>query len=525
MSAFRGVRARLLAPVAFVALLGGTWVVYFHGLDTTPVVVAVDEARFALHARSIVMYGTDLAGNRRPVFFHITDPLNPGGDSDTWWQPALFYLVAGVFRVAPQNRWSLRLPTTLLAIINVIVIALVARRLFSSGWYAVLAAAILALTPAHYIFARRALDYFCQLPVALGWMLCLTAYTPSATLWLPAATGLLLGFGLLTHISSWIVMPGYLVATCVVLRRLAAPRQAYAWLAMGFVLPVALVVPVILANPSLPTEMFTHYKVVTGWRVVERISTYWGYLGPSYLFFSGGSNPMFATRRGGVLAVAAAVLLPLGIWTTLQRRGDPRRDVLVFGFFFAPLPIALAMPQDPRFYTPRDLLVMPFAALLCTIGLERLFEQRSWRARLIGAALIVAIPLQFVTFARYVMTDYQSASAPRFDSMNLESVARYVISRDQASRVPSVYLSEDVGAPHAYQWVFYLVEQHHVDLWARTRHFYETQRPQGIPAGSLLVFDASDPRLDRLKTTLDCSVARVVNGVGGEPAAVLLEKH
>ena len=519
-------RVRWLVPIAMCAVLAGTCALYFHALDSVPLVVAVDEARFALHGHAIATRGTDLAGNRLPLFFHITDPLNPAlTDSETWWQPALFYLVAAVFRFAPPTAWALRVPTTILAIVNVMLVYFVARKVFSNGWYAVVASGILALTPAHYIFARRAFDYFCQLPIALAWLLCLSVYVESAASWLPAAIGLLLGVGLFTHISSWIVMPGYVAATCLVFRRLGAPLRAYGWLLAGFALPLVVIVPALFTNPSLPAEMFSHYKVETGWRIAERINVYWGYLGPSYLFFSGGSNPMFATRRGGVLAVAAAVLLPLGIWSVLQRRGDPRRDLLVFGFFFAPLPIVLAMPQDPRFYTPRDLLVVPFAALLCTIGFERLFEGRSRAARVFGVALLVSVPFQFVGFAKYYLTGYQTASAWRFDTMNLEGVTEYVISSDRASRVPLVYLSEDVGSPHAYQWEFYLLERHRDDLWTRTRHFSLPINPNEIPAGSLLVFDANDPRLDQIKSTVGCSLVHVVNGVSGGPAAAVLKRN
>ncbi|RDJ94228.1 hypothetical protein B4Q13_16090, partial [Lacticaseibacillus rhamnosus] len=32
----------------------------------------------------------------------------------------------------------------------------------------------------------------------------------------------------------------------------------------------------------------------------ERVALYWDYFNPSYLFFSGGSDPMWATRRAGI---------------------------------------------------------------------------------------------------------------------------------------------------------------------------------------------------------------------------------
>ena len=56
-------------------------------------------------------------------------------------------------------------------------------------------------------------------------------------------------------------------------------------------------------------------------------------------------------------------------------------------------------------------LVVPFAALLCTIGFERLLERGGRTARLFGVALLVAIPFQFVGFAQYYKTGYQTASA------------------------------------------------------------------------------------------------------------------
>jgi 4-amino-4-deoxy-L-arabinose transferase-like glycosyltransferase len=517
-------RVRWLVPIAMGAVLAATCALYFHALDTVPVVVAVDEARFGLHGDSIATRGADLAGNRWPLFFHITDPLHQFTDSDIWWQPALFYLVAGVFRFVPPSEWSLRLPTTILAIVNVILIFLVARRLFSNGWYAIVAASVLALTPGHYLFARRAFDYFCQLPIALAWLWCLSFYTESTPAWLSLATGLLLGVGLFTHISSWIVMPGYLVATCLVLRRLGAPRRSYGSLIAGFAVPAALLVPAVIANPALPSEMFSHYQVQTGLQIAERINVYWGYLSPSYLFFSGGSNPMFATGRGGVLAVAAAILLPLGIWSVLQRRADPRRDLLVFGFFFAALPVALTLPPSPRDYTPRDLLVVPFAALLCAVGVERLFENRGRGARALGVVLLAAIPFQFSGFTQYYLTGYQTASAARFDEMNLEAVAEYIIARDDSASVPAVYLGEDVGLPHAYQWAFYLHERRRDDLWTRSRYFSFPISASAIPSGSLLVFDARDPRLDEIRSSTASSIVRVVNGVSGAPAATVLRK-
>jgi hypothetical protein len=46
-----------------------------------------------------------------------------------------------------------------------------------------------------------------------------------------------------------------------------------------------------------------------------------------------------------------------------------------------------------------------------------------------------------------------------------------------------------------------------------------------IPAGSLLVFNAVDPRLDQIRSIAGCSLVRVVGGVAGAPAAAILRRN
>jgi 4-amino-4-deoxy-L-arabinose transferase-like glycosyltransferase len=150
--------AEPLVRLAICAVVLLTGVLYLWALGDAPVNIAVDEARFAVQAQSIATTGRDNNGRRAPLFFHITNPLNPDDSSPTWWQPILFYLMAAVLRFAPLSEWSVRLPTACIAILDVWLIYAVARRLFSNGWYAVLAALLLALTPAHYIFGRQAMD-------------------------------------------------------------------------------------------------------------------------------------------------------------------------------------------------------------------------------------------------------------------------------------------------------------------------------------------------------------------------------
>src|SRR5204862_7837778 len=105
--------------------------VYLRALDSVPVYIGCDEARFALQGHSIATTGRDVNGHRTPLFFHNTDPLIANNSSRMWWQPVLIYLIAGVLRITPLSEWSVRLPIASLAILDVWLMFAVARRLFA----------------------------------------------------------------------------------------------------------------------------------------------------------------------------------------------------------------------------------------------------------------------------------------------------------------------------------------------------------------------------------------------------------
>jgi hypothetical protein len=128
----------------------------------------------------------------------------------------LFYLVAAAIAVLPFAEWVVRLPIALAGVASVALVFAVARRLFPHPWYAALAALLLALSPAHLLFSRQALDYILPLPFVLGWLWCMVAYLETRHAWLPPLGGLILGVGLYSDIASWALMPFFLAVTLLV---------------------------------------------------------------------------------------------------------------------------------------------------------------------------------------------------------------------------------------------------------------------------------------------------------------------
>lgn len=515
-----------LVRVAMAGVLLLATVLYLRDLGHAPVYLGWDEARTAVQGYSLATTGRDMNGNPTPLYFHITDPLIPNHTSWTWWQPLLFYLTAAVLLFLPIAEWSVRLPNVILAILNVWLIYAVARRLFGNPWYAVLAAVMLALTPAHFFFARLAQDYFLALTFALLWLLCLLRYLHTDRAWLPMATGLVLGVGLYTHISSWMVMPFYLVVTTLVLWLARKPLRATLALYLGFAVTMLPLIAWLWYHPSLLRDMFQNYGVVTSLNLAERVTLYWDYFNPSFLFFSGGADPMWATSRVGVFLLAVAVLLPLGIWHIWRRGFSISRAVVLVGFFFAPVPIVAVLPEAPRYATARDLLVVPFGVLISVAGVEYLVADRKQVGRLIAVLLLLSIPIQFRMFARDYFTDYQRRSAFRHDVLNVRGVAEYVIASDTSARVPGVYLSDDLSAGKVVQWKFHLITHQRPDLWARTKYFsIATFNPNDIPSGSLLVLTANHQHLNKLVGPDRCTIVHLVKDVTDSPAAAILRRN
>jgi 4-amino-4-deoxy-L-arabinose transferase-like glycosyltransferase len=514
-----------LARLALTGILLLASFLYLRVLGEAPVYLGQDEAPFALEGQSIAATGRDTTGKPLQLFIHISDPLT-GEPTTTWYQPLFSYLVAAVIHFVPLSEWAVRLPIACLAILNVFLIYAVARRLFFSAWYAVLAAAILTLNPAHFILARQATDYFCPLPFALAWVWCLLLCLQTTTAWMPAATGVLLGVGLYSHISAWIVMPFYLAITCVVLWLSGKPLRAGIALSAGFAVALLPLIPWLWFHPGMPREVFGDYRVSKSFRLAERVALYWDYFNPSYLFLAGGADPTWSTGRVGVFLLAAAVLLPCGILNIWRRTFTLAGAAVLVAFFFVPAPIVAALIPASKDATARALLAVPFGVLISVAGMQWLIVERGRMGRIVAILLLLSMPVQFIVFARDYFTGYQVRAAHRFDYLNVRGVAEYVIASDESARVPVVYLSEGLGILKTQQWKFHLLTHKRPDLWERSKYFEPAQvASNDIPSGSLLVVGAGDnQRLEAAVGSGRWSVVHTVNLIDGEPAASLLRR-
>ena len=527
------VRWRTWWPIVVIALAAGA--IYLPGLGRSPAYIGGDEARFATAAASVASTGRDLTGNRLPLFFHMTESL--AGDAGTrWYQPMTFYLIALVFRIAPVSEATMRIPSALIGLIDIVLIYFVARRIFGDRLWASIAAAMLALSPAHFIFSRQALDYICPLPFVLAWLWCTLAAVESGSVALSLAAGLLLGVGFYSYIAAWIMMPLLLLLTWAAQRQAHNPLRTSLAAAIGCAGPVLIVIPWLWSHPEMWRDMVSRYNMydarhltpLQGARdylnynnVQERLSVYWDYFNPAFLFFSGGSNLTTATRRAGVFLVPAAVFIVCGIYDLLQRRRSAVTLLLLGGLAASPLPATFV---DERYAIQRALFVLPFGVLIATTGAVFLLRHRNQVVRLAAVALALAMPIQYAYFARDYFGDYRIRSAYWFDPANLRGVAEYLMASAREGQAPLMYLNENLDdvAP---RWRFYLIKHRREDLIERSRLFAAKDLDmRQVPAGSLIVFYANDPIVPTLLSANTCAVATYVTDIAGRRTAVILRK-
>jgi len=249
---------RLSTPVTAVVLAVATFLMCAHRLQGAPMYLSPDEVIIAVDAHSIASTARDVEGHFLPLYFNIQ---MRGEDRRGWFTPAIFYLSALCQKVLPFSESTVRMPSVLVGTIDVVLMFLVARRLFHSEWLAVAATALLAMTPAHFMLTRLGLDYLYPLPFILAWLLCLTHFSESRSTTLFAST-LFLGLGFFSYIASVVMMPLYLLLTGVLLFLGNRPPRFYAAALAGFCLPLLLLlVPWLARHPTAMTDTMQRYDL------------------------------------------------------------------------------------------------------------------------------------------------------------------------------------------------------------------------------------------------------------------------
>jgi hypothetical protein len=537
MTAQRGtvLKAAVLAVVTFL--------VYVPRLHDTPMFLSPDEVIIAVDAHALATTGRDVEGKFLPLYFNIQ---MRGEERRGWFTPVIFYLSALCQTLLPFSEGTVRLPSVLVGTLDVVLMFFLARALFHDEMLGLVAAALLAMTPSHFMLSRLGMDYPYVLPFILGWLVSLTRATDNDRAAPLVAAGLCLGFGVFSYIAAVVMMPLYVALTLLWLWLHNRSRRAYAAVLAGFALPMLLLLlPWLVSHPTAIADTAQRYDVydaqkqtaLQGFRGffsypnVDRLaSLFWTYFSPSFLFLSGGLHSMFSTRSIGFFLLPVAILLPVGIQHLLKSPGRPCNALLLAGFATAPAAAAIFGGEPAA--AQRSVELMPFGVLLSTIGLRQLWTANEGRVRLkrfVAAGAVVASIAQFAAFYPYYFTKYRFRSAGWFGG-NLPGALERMIELDGKDHPPSIYfapLRATSGLPDIRNrwmdsyWRFYLAKHARQDLLDRTRAFDPAVE---IASGSLVLGNVGDVTIDQLAKSNQLKVAAAIAEPDGSVFFEILRK-
>jgi hypothetical protein len=161
-----------------------------------------------------------------------------------------------------------------------------------------------------------------------------------------------------------------------------------------------------------------------------------------------------------------AVFLVIGLTTIANARRTWVNVLLLIGLVTAPLAACLVAEA---YAIQRELVVLPFAVLIATLGFESLWARRQATMRRVAWCLIAVMVVQFSVFYADYFTRYQPRSAFAFGG-NIRGGLEEIVDRERPGDIRPVYLSTDITFVDLY-WRFYLTKCGREELLKQTVYF------------------------------------------------------
>jgi len=457
-------------------------------LSYSPIYLPHDEVFFSLQAHAIATTGRDLNGTVAPLYFPILRGY--------WAQPLVVYFTALFLTLLPLSETAIRLPTVVVGVADIVLMYLAAKRLFGRERVAVMAAGMLALTPAHFLVSRLAVDALYPLPFVTAWLLCLFLFEEQGRPWMICAGALVLGVGFYSYIGAVVMMPVYFALTCLLLARHEATPRLYALAGTAFFVPLVPLLFWLVQHPAAGSELLRRYQFTSSAAVVrlpfvaERLGVYWNSFNPAFLFLSADDNPVNTTFRTGIFLLPMAAFVTVGAYHAARAiRSRSANLILLIGLLSAPLGVVIVAERT----VPRLLVIVPFAVLLGAAGFTHLLESRRRLWRTAGVLLLALMPLQFAYFAFDYFTDYRRRSGGWMEH-NVRGALTEVMAATRPSDPRPIYLASNIPWADEY-WRFFAIANRREDLLGRALQF-DARAAWTLPPRSVILTQHDPARHD-----------------------------
>ena len=403
----------LLGIVALAATLRG------FRLDELPPGFYLDEASVGVEAHSILTTGRDQTGTLLP---RIVPALQD------WKHPLYIYATVPFEAVLGPTRVAVRLPAVVFGTLTVLLLAFLAFELTGDLRVALLAAFVLAITPWHVHYSRTALSEGITLPFTF--VLALWLYLRARRLGDRrrfALAGAAFGLVLYSYTAAKLPLPAFLAALALFewldarvvnaikkrildhvatlpappvklpgmdetpVPRVAVTRPDVLAFGAAFLLVVAPMVYEQVQHWEAINVRFNRVTALNAEHPVEAIArSYVAHLDPGFLFMRGDANRRHGVPGWGLLLLASAPFVALGLLRALARHRELDGRLLFAWLFIYPLGAALTVEGIP--HATRSILAVPLFAILAAMGVALVLDRMlGARSRALTVVLVVAM--------------------------------------------------------------------------------------------------------------------------------------
>lgn len=386
-------------------------------LGSIPPGLTPDEASLGYNTYSILKTGRDEHGQLLPIIFKFFGDYRPG---------LYVYLSVPFVALLGLSEFTVRLPSAIAGVVAVVLIYLIVQQLFQNnrtengkysekqdstlrGKMAILAAAMLAISPWHIHFSRGVWEANVSLTLTLaGILLFLKAFKKPSFGY----------FSLIFFALTFLVYQGAMFSTPIIICVLAISynksfRQRFslrkASLLRFFVFGVLIMLPVGLIifpnNIEKTMHLNNFYEILRQW---------FAFFSARFLFFEGDwQDQIYSIPNHGMMLLADLLLLPLGLYVLIKDKLSKEKLFIILWLILAPLPAILLSDQN---WTVRSYNTVIPLVLISSFGFLYLLKVISKIKRPVLLVTYYLVLFTFMTGASIYFLDAYFIHLPKHNA-------------------------------------------------------------------------------------------------------------
>ncbi len=444
-------KIKFLTLVILLVIMLLATVTRMYKLGETPIALSWDEAAVGYNGWAVANYGVDEWGKSFPLVFKSF------GDDK---HPVHIYFTAASVKAFGLSEFSIRLPSAIFGILNVLIFFFLIKTLFKSNLAGLIGALLMAVSPYafHYSRFNHELNF-----VLFFFMLGLHLFykvIEGQKRWLPFSV-LSFGLSFITYHNAKIVVP-MVVAMLLILysKELIKFKKKLLW-----VLPVIILfIGILYLNPNLlggarvKQTSFNNDQIEKN-RVYQKTKSellgradlvfenYKKHFSYDYLFIKGDQNPRLAIHDFGQFYLLDLFFLLVGVLMLIKNE-KKKAALILFLVLISPIPSSLVneAPQSAR----AGFMLVGFQIIIA-YGLYRsalLLKNGYFKSGFVVTAVAIYLFL-FSGFYTFYLDKYDTKNAIEFQ-YGMKQIVNYF---KKNSDFKKVYMTDFRSQPY----IFYLL--------------------------------------------------------------------